>query len=686
LETLPHESLPGKGAGYGGGNFVITRIAAALQPSQQSQPRGRFVRIEIPGRQKMLSLAEVQVFSDGTNIALAGQATQSSTDYNGPAPLAIDGKTDGDYKAGSVTHTAVSDDPWWEVDLQVVKPIDRVVVFNRTDGDVGSRLNGFRLAVLDEQRQPVWETTVAEAPKTSRELAVSNLREIPLAAAFADYAQAGFEAANVLDTPDSGKKGWAVGGQTDTPHHLTLLPAEPFAASDDAVLHVTIEQSSQHEGHTLGRFRLAISRDPQAVELARTPPAILAVVRTAVEARSDQQQTELTRFYIAQVAPELQKQRERLAALRQQLVDLKPATSIPVLRELPEDRRRRTFVQLRGNFLDLGAEVTAGLPAMFPAPPADQPLNRLTLARWLVDEDNPLTARVVANRYWEALFGRGIVATSEEFGSQGDLPTHPELLDWLATELVRLGWDRKAFLRLLVTSATYRQSSRVTEDLLQHDPDNRWMARGPRFRMSAEMVRDQALYVGGLLSAKMYGPPVNPPQPALGLSAAFGSGIDWKTSVGEDRYRRGLYTTWRRSNPYPSMTAFDAPSREVCTVRRDRTNTPLQALVTLNDPVYVEAAQGLARRMTAAGSEPAERATLGFRLCVARPPSDAEVKHLVDLYERARQAFASDAEAARKMATVPLGPAAEDADLTDLAAWTVVANVLLNLDEVLMKR
>jgi hypothetical protein len=364
----------------------------------------------------------------------------------------------------------------------------------------------------------------------------------------------------------------------------------------------------------------------------------------------------------------------------------KPATSVPIMRELPEDRRRRTFVQLRGSFLDRGDEVTEGLPSAFHAPPEGEPLHRLTLARWLVDEENPLTARVVSNRYWESLFGQGIVATSEEFGTQGDLPTHPELLDWLATELIRLGWDRKAFLRLLVTSATYRQSSRVTLQLLQLDPENRWLARGPRFRVSAEMVRDQALFVAGLLSPKMYGPPVHPPQPALGLSAAFGSGIDWQTSAGQDRYRRALYTSWRRSNPYPSMTTFDAPNREVCTVRRDRTNTPLQALVTLNDPVYVEAAQALARRMTAAGPTVAERVIHGFRLCVARPPDQAEMEALTGLYQQARRAFESDAEAARKMATVPLGPAPPDADVIDLAAWTVVANVLLNLDEMLMKR
>ncbi|TVS13279.1 MAG: DUF1553 domain-containing protein, partial [Planctomycetaceae bacterium] len=202
----------------------------------------------------------------------------------------------------------------------------------------------------------------------------------------------------------------------------------------------------------------------------------------------------------------------------------------------------------------------------------------------------------------------------------------------------------------------------------------------------AEMVRDQALFVAGLLSPKMYGPPVNPPQPELGLSAAFGSGIDWKTSTGQDRYRRGLYTSWRRSNPYPSMVTFDAPSREICTVRRNRTNTPLQALVTLNDPVYIEAAQALARRMTAAESTEAQRVIHGFRLCLARPPNDQERQKLLDLHARARQAFQEDREAAEKLATVPLGPVAEDADVIDLAAWTVVANVLLNLDEMLMKR
>ena len=220
----------------------------------------------------------------------------------------------------------------------------------------------------------------------------------------------------------------------------------------------------------------------------------------------------------------------------------------------------------------------------------------------------------------------------EEFGSQGELPSHPALLDWLAVEFMDSGWDVRRMLKLMVMSAAYRQSSLVTPELVARDPDNRLLARGPRFRLTAEMVRDQSLAAAGLLSRKMYGPPVRPPQPSMGLNAAFGSSTDWETSTGEDRYRRGIYIQWRRSNPYPSMSAFDAPNREVCTLKRDRTNTPLQAFVILNDPVYVEAAQGLARRIAFAEGSVDDKLTHGFRLCLARYPTDAERERLVSLY------------------------------------------------------
>jgi mono/diheme cytochrome c family protein len=367
------------------------------------------------------------------------------------------------------------------------------------------------------------------------------------------------------------------------------------------------------------------------------------------------------------------------------LRDLKSSTTVPILRELAGERRE-TRLEYRGNYLDKGPVITPGLPAVFHAASAGAPLDRLKLARWLVDKNNPLTARVIANRFWEAFFGRGIVPTSEEFGSQGEPPTHPELLDWLAVEFMDSGWDTRALIRTMVTSATYRQSSQITGDAAKADPDNRWLARGPRVRLSAEMVRDQALAASGLLSNKMYGPPVRPPQPDLGLKAAFGGSTDWKTSAGENRYRRALYTTWRRSNPYPSMATFDAPNREVCTVRRNSTNTPLQSLVTLNDPVFVEAAQALARRAIEHSGGIQDQVAYAFRRCLSRSPNATELESLVTLYEDSHARLTKKSKAAVKLATVPLGKLPPKIDATDAAAMTMVANVLLNLDEMFLKR
>jgi hypothetical protein len=692
LDVLPDDGLPGKGPGYADGNFVLSRIAVTLDRPTDQPLVGRYVRIELPGKDKILSLAEVQVFRGDENLSLRGEASQSSTAVDGPARLAIDGNTDGRYnEAKSTTHSEVSESPWWEVDLKSEQPLDRVVVWNRTDAGVEGRLAGFRLVVLNERHEPVWSRENNDAPNPQSELSFAGPQPIELAAAVADYSQPSFEAADAVvktKTPNDDalkQKGWAIGGQTGQPHGLTLVARSPVEIKPGAKLTVKLEHAFQSANHTLGHFRLSATDDARAAELARTPKRVVDALRIPPDQRTVEQRNQIAEHYLT-IAPGLQGERDRVAALDKQLAGMKP-TTVPVMRELPAGQRRKTQIQHRGNFLDVGNEVSEGTPAAFPAPPTDAALNRLTLARWLVDESNPLTGRVIANRCWEQLFGVGIVASSEEFGSQGDLPYHPELLDWLATELVRLKWDMKAFIKLLVTSAAYRQSSRVTPELETLDPDNRLLGRGPRFRLSAEMVRDQSLAVAGLLSSKMYGPPVKPPQPSTGLSAAFGSGIDWQTSGGEDRYRRGLYTTWRRSNPYPSMATFDAPNREVCTVRRVRTNTPLQALVTLNDPVYVEASQALARRMAReGGSTAAERASYGFRLCVARPPRDDELARLVQLYEKELTRFRQSPAEAQKLATDPLGPAPDGADLAELAAWTVVGNVLLNMDETLMKR
>ena len=253
-------------------------------------------------------------------------------------------------------------------------------------------------------------------------------------------------------------------------------------------------------------------------------------------------------------------------------------------------------------------------------------------------------------------------------------------------ELRESGWNLKHLLKLLVTSATYQQNSATTPELLQADPTNRLYARGPRFRVSAESVRDQTLFVSGLLSDKMFGPPVNPMQPELGLKAAFGSDTDWKTSEGDDRYRRGLYTTWRRSSPYPSMAQFDAPNREVCSLRRIRTNTPLQALVTLNDPVYVEAAQSLSRRIVGSCDSVKERIEFAFHHVLIRNPTDEETTRLTEFATDTYKEFLARPDDAKQMATQPLGEAPEGSDMIELATWTVLSNVILNLHEILMKR
>lgn len=686
LEALPHTSLPGGGPGHGNGNFVLSKVSAAYAPPEGGRLAGRYVRIAIPGKQKILSLAEVQVFSVEENIAARGEAKQSSVDYEGPAKLAIDGNTNGNYnEAKSTTHTTISDDPWWEVDLGSSLAIDRIVLWNRTDNNLQSRLSDFQVSVLDDQRQTVWEQTVKEPPNPSREMSLSGVRPVTFASAYADFSQSGFEAASVLNNPDPSNKGWAIGPEAGKPHELMLIPSAPLEAAAESTLSVTLEFASKHENHTLGHFRLSATSDARASEYAKTPQAILAILKTSPEARNETQNAEFAKHYLT-IAPELQHDREQLASLKKQRDEFKPLTTVPIVRELAAGQRRSTRLQFRGNYLDQGDEVTEGVPAAFPPLPADAPVNRLAVARWLVDAENPLTARVIANRFWEQIFGIGIVRTSEEFGSQGELPTHPELLDWLATELLAQHWDVKQFLRLLVVSSAYRQSSRVTPEMAERDPDNRLLARGPRFRLSAEMVRDQALATAGLLSRTMYGQSVHPPRPMLGLNAAFGGSTDWQASAGGDRYRRGIYTEWRRSLPYPSMDAFDAPSREVCTIQRSRTNTPLQALVTMNDPVYVEAAQALARRLAISGSTPSEKVAFGFRLCLSREPQPQELDRLVKLYENAHAEYAKNPEQAKKMATEPLGAAPAGADVAELAAWTVVSNVLLNLDEALMKR
>ena len=420
----------------------------------------------------------------------------------------------------------------------------------------------------------------------------------------------------------------------------------------------------------------------KAVKPAALPKDIAAIFAKPAKDRKKEEQEKLTAHYRTQASPQYKQLDEEFKKLEQQHKALLVTT--PVLKE---GKPRETHIHLRGNYLATGDKVEPGLPAIFPAPPAGEPINRLTMARWLFSKDHPLTARVAANRLWEELFGIGIVETSEDFGTQGEPPSHPELLDWLASEYMHSGWDTKHMIKLMVMSATYRQASAVSENLEQRDPNNRLLARGPRVRLSAEEIRDQAIFAGGLLSSKMFGPPCQPPKPNFGLSAAFGGTTDWKADTGEERYRRAVYIRIRRNAPYPSMATFDAADRTYCTVRRGRTNTPLQALVTLNDPCFVEAAQALARRIVSEGGTSLEsRAAFAFRVCLTRSPTHEEADRLARLYQNTLVQYEQSPKLAEAMATKPLGPAPKEANLRELAAWTVVSNVLLNLDETLAKR
>ncbi len=380
--------------------------------------------------------------------------------------------------------------------------------------------------------------------------------------------------------------------------------------------------------------------------------------------------------------------KDRLVKLKKSLEEAEQA--VPVSMVMDDATPRDTFILLRGEFDQIGEKVTAATPAVMPPMRADLPRNRLGLAQWLVDPVNPLPARVTVNRYWQMLFGTGLVRTAEDFGSQGEPPSHPELIDWLASEFISSGWDTKAMLRLLVTSATYRQSSKLTPGAYERDPDNRLLSRGPRFRLNGEFVRDQALAASGLLVSKIGGPSVKPYHPP-GLYEQVVSTRDNPKSTytqdhGEALHRRSLYTYWKRSVPNPAMMLFDAPFRETCVLRRPRTNTPLQALNLLNDPTYVEASRRLAQRMIVEGGESVEsRLGHGFRLVTARLPRPAEMTILKASLERTLRDFQGDLAGAA--AFLKVGEATTDASLNvaELAAYATLASTMLNLDEAVTK-
>lgn len=417
--------------------------------------------------------------------------------------------------------------------------------------------------------------------------------------------------------------------------------------------------------------------DRVCADEATVPPPLREIFECPEAERSDAQRAIIDAHFLAD-HPGMADVRKALSELDEKLEALAPVRSL-VMVEM--DEPRSTFVLKRGNFLDPGAQVSPGVPAVLHPLPEDAAPDRFGLARWLVEPNNPLMTRVTVNRWWQSFFGRGLVTTPEDFGIQGSWPSHPELLDWLAVEFLRSGWSTKNVHRLIVSSATYRQASSVTSERRERDPENSLFARGARFRLDAEAIRDNALFASGLLTERLGGPPVFPPQPEDIWRVTGQVDNSYHTSDGPDRYRRGLYTIWRRSAPYPSFVAFDATDRSQCLVERSRTNSPLQALTLLNDPVAIEMARALADRVAVEcpDSELDARISHAFRLCLARAPTESERASVRLVHQRMFERFREDPAAAEEF----IG--GETVDPADRAAWIGVANVLLNLDEMITR-
>jgi hypothetical protein len=523
-----------------------------------------------------------------------------------------------------------------------------------------------------------------------------------------------------IDGKDDTAWGIDVGpGRRNVPRVAVFVPEKPIELPDGGTLHFTLKQlhggwnSDDHMNNNLGRFRLSATLDE--VTLPPLPPLVAQALAVSSEKRTPAQSETVFAHWRTTVSDhkELKELNEKIEGLWKQWPE--GATSLVSQKR---DDPRDTFLLKRGNFLRPGEKVVAGVPAILHQLPRDADNSRLTLAKWIVDKKSPTTSRAIVNRVWQAYFGTGLVNTPEEFGTQGAKPSHPELLDWLAVEFQdptptppRRGeglappslegkgdgglgrpqpWSLKHLHRLIVTSATYRQASRVTPELLAKDPDNRVLARGSRFRADAEVVRDIALSASGLLNPKIGGPSVFTPAPLFLFKppASYGP-FEWAEAQGEDRYRRALYTFRRRSTPYPALTVFDSPIGEASCVKRTRSNTPLQALTGLNETIFVECARALGKRaILEGGATDAERLTYAFRLGVSRKPTADELAVLSALLEKHRKRFAAGEASAAEVATGEKEPKAKPpagASYSDWAAYTLVARVVLNLDETVTK-
>ncbi len=524
----------------------------------------------------------------------------------------------------------------------------------------------------------------------------SEATAVPLQNATATYEQIGAATANpykkwaveaAIDGDAKGKTwGWAIMEQAGQPNFAVFETAADLTLPEGATLQITLAQNLDNPGHNIGCFRLSVAESPRPFKATDAPPTSLAaVLTTPVEQRTEAQATELAAYYRT-IAPLLQPTRDLSAELEKKRSELDASITSTLVAEAVAPRMVRVLP--RGNWMDeSGEEVTPAFPEILAsAGTSNRRLNRLDLAQWIVGADNPLTPRVIVNRLWKMYFGAGISRKLDDLGAQGEWPSHPLLLDFLADDFRSHGWDLKRTVKAMVMSRTYRQSSLADHKLRETDPYNRWVSRQGRFRLDAELVRDNALAVSGLLVDSVGGKSVFPYQPAGYWAYLNFPSREWQNDSGEKLYRRGLYTHWQRQYLHPSLLAFDAPTREECTADRARSNTPLQSLVLLNDPSYVEAARAFAELILRNGGRTtAERLDFAFRRAVSRSATDEEVVVLDQLLKKHLSEYESNPAAAVEVLTVGAKPAADDLAKPEYAAWTSVARTLLNLHEVITR-
>ncbi len=513
---------------------------------------------------------------------------------------------------------------------------------------------------------------------------------VKLKTASADFVQKDFDITKVIDGK-ADTAGWAIYPQTRK-SHVAIFETKTAIAEAGQLIFI-LKFNSKYKAHQIGRFRLSAGTNENCAGVLGMPQSVRAALAICAGDRDDDQAKAVRDYFRADVSPPGKKLNGQLAGLRKAKSDLDGGIqSTMVMEELPKPRD--TFVLIRGQYENHGDKVSPGVPRIFPPLPEGAPSNRLWLAEWIVSKSNPLTARVAVNRYWEQFFGTGIVKTTENLGSQAEWPSHPELLDWLACEFMHptasggRDWDIKAMQKLIVMSATYRQSSRTTRQLEERDPENRLLARGPRFRLGAEAIRDNALAIAGLLVEQTGGPSVHPYQPE-GIwdeMNFYGDMHNYKHDTNGNEYRRSVYTIWKRTTPPPDMILFDMPARETCRVMRSRTDTPLQALVLMNDETYVEAARVLAERMlTGGGATPKARIAFAFRCALARSPTAAETKIILAGLDRRLSKYRHDRGDAEKLVRIGDAKVNVKLDPAELAAYAATASVILNLDETLTK-